>query len=45
MGVTFPYMKIAMNYQEYDEEVTGVVALAGRIKLGELLQYDSKLTH
>lgn len=29
-----PYMKIAVNYQEYDQQVTGVVALTGRIKLG-----------
>ncbi len=34
MVVTFPYMRVAVNYQEYDQEVTGVVSLAGRIKLG-----------
>ena len=34
MVVAFPYMRIAVNYQEYDQEVTGVVALTGRIKLG-----------
>lgn len=28
-----PYMKIAVNYQEYGQEVTGVVELTGRIKL------------
>ena len=34
MVVTFPYMRVAVNYQEYDQEVTGVVSLAGRIKFG-----------
>jgi len=33
---SLPYMKIAVNYQEYDQEVTGVVALTGRIKLALL---------
>jgi hypothetical protein len=34
MVVVFPYMRVAVNYQEYGQEVTGVVALTGRIKLG-----------
>lgn len=34
MVVTSPYMIVAVNYQEYDQEITGVVSLAGRIKLG-----------
>ena len=31
--VAFPYMRVAVNYQDYDQKVTGVVALTGRIKL------------
>jgi len=34
MVVAFPYTRVAVNYQEYDQEITGAVALTGRIKLG-----------
>jgi hypothetical protein len=44
-GVTFPYLKAAVNYQEYDQEVTGVVALTGRIKLASFLECGGEPTH
>ena len=36
MVVAFPHIRVAVNYREYDQELTGVVALTGRIKLGSL---------